>query len=187
LPNNPRSLSLAKQIKKFEKIRKKKILDAIILSKLQTNEKNSKEKKFWTPFTPSCRPAEVQTHSFFHFTPKVFPLTKVLLPPSITSACRPPRSSSRRPPATPPPADKSDVRHLHHQQPSTTVLNGPNATTHDPPSRGVNFLKGFFLLIFNSDRCYIIELMNLMAYIYIYFMMQNCVHILRKNFYLRST
>jgi hypothetical protein len=72
------------------------ILDAIILSKLQTKKKNSKEKKFWTPFTPSCRPAEVQTHSFFHFTPKVFPLTKELLPPSITSACRPPRSSSRR-------------------------------------------------------------------------------------------
>jgi hypothetical protein len=71
-----------------------------------------------------------------------------LLPPSITYACRPPRSSSRRRlPATPPPADESDARHLHHQQPSTTVLNGPNATTHDPPSRGVNFLKGFFHLI----------------------------------------
>jgi hypothetical protein len=107
-----------------------------------------------------------KTHSLFHFTPKVFPLTKELLPPSITSACRPPCSSSRRPPATPPPADKSDARHLHHQQPSTTVLNGPNATTHDPPSRGVNFLKGFFLLIFNSDRCYFIELMNLMAFNY---------------------
>jgi hypothetical protein len=67
---------------------------------------------------------------------------------------------------TPPPADESDARHLHHQQPSTTVLNGPNATTHDPPSGGVNFLKGFFLLIFNSDRCYFIELMNLMAFNY---------------------
>jgi hypothetical protein len=142
----------------------------LAFSPMCRQKNNSKEKKFWTPFTPSCRPAEVQTHSFFHFTPKVFPLTKELLPPSITSACRPPRSSSRRPPATPPPADESDARHLHQQQPSTTVLNGPNATTHDPPSRGVNFLKGFFLLIFNSDRCYFIELMNLMAF--------NCVHIL---------
>jgi len=156
--------------------KKKKFLEAIVLSKLQT--KIQKKKKFWTPFSPSCRPAEVQTHSFFHITPKVFPLTKELLPPSITSACRPPRSSSRRPPATPPPADESDARHLHQQQPSTTVLNGPNATTHDPPSRGVNFLKGFFLLIFNSDRCYFIELMNLMAFNYYIYMMQNCVHIL---------
>jgi hypothetical protein len=141
--------------------------------------KIQKKKKFWTPlFSPSCRPAEVQTHSFFHFTPKVFPLTKELLPPSITSACRPPCSSSRRPPATPPPVDERDARHLLHQQPSTTVLNGPNATPHDPPSKGVNFLKGFFLLIFNSDHCYFIELMNLMAFNYYIYMMQNCVHIL---------
>jgi hypothetical protein len=128
-----RSLSLSKQIKKFErKKKKKKSWTPLFSPSCRQKKKNSKEKKFWTPFTPSCRLAEVQTHSFFHFTPKVFPLTKELLPPSITSACRPPRSSSRRPPATPPPADKSDACHLHRQQPSTTVLNGPNAppTTH---------------------------------------------------------
>jgi hypothetical protein len=149
LPNNPRSLSLSKQIEKFKRKKQKKNPGRHY--SLQVADKK-------------------KTHSLFHFTPKVFPLTKELLPPSITSACRPLCSSSRRPPATPPPADKSDARHLHHQQPSTTVLNGPNATTHDPPSRGVNFLKRFFLLIFNSDRCYFIELMNLMAF--------NCVHIL---------
>jgi hypothetical protein len=117
--------------------------------------------------------------------------------------CPLPSSPHAARPATPPPADKTDARHLHLKQfnywphlygftllspfserrvttpptaqhGSTTVLYGPNATTHDPPSRGVNFLKGFFLLIFNSDRCYFIELMNLMAfnyyfiYIYIY-------------------
>jgi hypothetical protein len=148
-------------------------VDAIILSKLQTKvpkKKNSGRHSLQVADLHKYKP----TLSFFHFTPKVFPLTKVLLPPSITSACRPPRNSSRRPPATPPPADESDARHLHHQQPSTTVLNGPNATTHDPPSRGVNFLKGFLLLIFNSDRCYFNIYISKTVSIY--------CDILRKNF-----